>query len=76
MHATPILSKKEGNDQESIQSITTPDGKATETQEISHTINQEVSPFRVDDHKTARNRQDSRDMKKGSTKEVHIIVFL
>ena len=56
------VSKKADKDQESIQSSTTPDpghhmGKRRKhhKQESPH----EVSPFPADDHKAARNRQDS-----------------
>ena len=44
--------------QESIRSNTTTNGKVTNTQETPQD-NQEVSPFPVGDHKTARTIQDS-----------------
>ena len=58
------IQSKEGKDQESIQSSTTPDpgtpyGKVTKTQENITLKSQEVSPFPAGDHKATRNRQDS-----------------
>ena len=71
-------SKEEGNDQEPIQSNTSPGhhmGSDKNTRKHHTQKSQKVNPFTAGDHKAARNRQDSiTDMKhklqKGSTKGV------
>ena len=58
-----FYSKKEGKDQESIQSSTTPDqvtyGKVTMSQLDITNESQEVSPFPAGDHKASTNRRAS-----------------
>ena len=60
MSAAYIQSKKEGKDQESIQSSTTPDpGYPWESNKLTirhHKESQEVSPFPAGDHKATINR--------------------
>ena len=62
-HVSPYKCK-EGKDQESIQSSTTPDprhhmGKGQNTRKHHTHESQEVSPFPAGEHKSARSRQDS-----------------
>ena len=53
-----VNGKKEGKDQESIQSSTTPDpGKVTTSQFDITNESQEVSPFPASDHKALINRR-------------------
>ena len=59
-----IKSKKEGKDQESLQSSTTPYpetpyGKVTNTRKRHKQKYHKGCPFLAGDHKAARNRQDS-----------------
>ena len=59
---------KEGKDQESIQSSTTPDpgynGKVTTSQLDVTNESQEVSPFPAADHKASINRRTRKQNKK------------
>ena len=56
-----VNSRKEGKDQEPIQSSTTPDkdtnGKVTTSQLDITNESQEVSPFPAGDHKASANRR-------------------
>ena len=63
-NAQAYTSKKEGIDQELIQSSNTPDPrqymrKFAKHMETLHTRRQEVRPFPAGDHKAARNREIS-----------------
>ena len=76
-----MQNKEEGNDQESIQSSTTPDprnhmGKCLNTRKRHTQESHEVTPFPAGEHNAARNRQDSiikrimiYNLQKRSTKE-------